>query len=96
MYVLRGNVTQWSNPQTLAAAYDEMTRQLKFDKVYLEFAGGHQMVNEATLDPIKKFFTDRGILVSAAIVPNGLSYANQADATTSRAPLKRPRAISMR
>jgi hypothetical protein len=79
MYVLRQNVTQWSDPQALAAAYDEMTRQLKFDKVYLEFAGGHQMVNEATLDPIKKFFTDRGILVSAAIVPNGLSYANQAD-----------------
>jgi hypothetical protein len=79
LYVLRNNVTQWSNPPALAAAYDEMTRQLKFDKVYLEFAGGRQTVNEATLDPIKKFFTDRGILVSAAIVPNGLSYANQAD-----------------
>ena len=73
MYVLRGNVMKWSDPQALAADYDEMTRQMKFDKVYLEFAGGHQMVNEATLDPIKKFFTDRGILVSAAIVPNGLS-----------------------
>jgi hypothetical protein len=79
LYALRGNVTRWSNPQSLAADYDEMTRQVKFDKVYLEFAGGHQMVNEATLDPIKKFFTDRGILVSAAIVPNGLSLTNQAD-----------------
>lgn len=79
MYVLRGDVTRWANPEAQAAAYDEMTRQLKFDKVYLEFAGGHQHVNEATLDPIKKFFTDRGIIVSAAIVPNGLSYANEAD-----------------
>ena len=79
MYVLRGNVMKWSDSQALAADYDEMTRQIKFDKVYLEFAGGHQMVNEATLDPIKKFFTDRGILVSAAIVPNGLSLTNQND-----------------
>jgi hypothetical protein len=79
LYALRGNVTRWTNSQTLAADYDEMTRQIKFDKVYLEFAGGHQMVNEATLDPIKKFFTDRGLLVSAAIVPNGLSLTNQAD-----------------
>jgi hypothetical protein len=80
MYVLRGDVTRWgADPGTLPAACNEMTRQIKFDKVYLEFAGGRQVVNEATLDPIKKFFTDRGILVSAAIVPNGLSYANQAD-----------------
>src|ERR1035438_3005269 len=71
VYVLRGAVNQWSDPQVLAAAYDEMTRQVQFDKVYLEFAGGHSQANEATLDPIKKFFTDRGILVSAAIVPNG-------------------------
>ena len=79
MYALRGNVMRSTNAQTLAADYDEMTRQIKFDKVYLEFAGGHQMVNEATLDPIKKFFTDRGLLVSAAIVPNGLSLTNQND-----------------
>ena len=79
VYALRGNVTRWADPQTLAADYDEMTRQIKFDKVYLEFAGGKQQVNEATLDPIKKFFTDRGILVSAAIVPNALSLTNQAD-----------------
>jgi len=79
MYALRGNVMRWTNAQTLAADYEEMTRQIKFDKVYLEFAGGKQMVNEATLDPIKKFFTDRGLLVSAAIVPNALSLTNQAD-----------------
>jgi hypothetical protein len=78
-YALRGTVTSWTDPQKQAADYEEMSRQVKFDKIYLEFAGGHKMVNEDTLDPIKKFFTDRGIIVSAAIVPNGLSFANAED-----------------
>ncbi len=53
-----------------------MTHQVKFDKVYLEFATNGQQVNEATLDPMKKFFIDHGILVSAATVTGG-SYADQ-------------------
>jgi hypothetical protein len=79
MYALRATVNSWSDPQKLAADYDEMIRQVKFDKIYLEFAGGHRMVDEAILDPIKKFFTDQGIIVSSAIVPIGISYANAED-----------------
>jgi hypothetical protein len=78
-YALRGTVTSWSDPQKLAADYEEMSRQVKFDKIYLEIAGGRKMVDEATLDPIKKFFTDRGIIVSCAIVPIGFSYPNAED-----------------
>lgn len=79
IYVLRAEVSRWANEQNLATAYERMNQQVKFDKVYLEFASGRQQLDEATLDPIKKFFADRGILVSAAIVPNQLSYANPAD-----------------
>ncbi len=78
-YALRATVVSWTNPQKQAADYEEMCRQVKFDKIYLEFAGGHRMVDEATLDPIKKFFTDRGIIVSGAMVPNGLSFAKAED-----------------
>ena len=78
-YALRATVTSWSNPQKLAADFEEMSRQVKFDKIYLEIAGGHKMVDEAILDPIKKFFTDRGIIVSAGIVPNDLSFAKAED-----------------
>jgi hypothetical protein len=73
VYALQGTVRQWSNPAALAAAYENMDRQVKFDKVYLEVAGGESMVDENTLDPIKKFFTDRGIIVSCSAAFNGRS-----------------------
>ncbi len=76
IYVTRGQVSQWGDLQRLAADYEAMTHQVKFDKVYLEFATNGQQVNEATLDPMKKFFIDHGILVSAATVTGG-SYADQ-------------------
>jgi len=67
IYVTRGTVGQWANPQTLAQAYDAMSRQVKFDKVYLEVASGRTTEKENTFDAIKKFFTDRGVLVSSAV-----------------------------
>ncbi|MGA2229385.1 MAG: hypothetical protein ABSH22_00520 [Tepidisphaeraceae bacterium] len=79
IYVTRDTVAQWSNPQVLALAYDNMSRQLKFDKVYLEIAAGKSVIREETIDPIKKFFTDRGIEVSAATAPNGNSGYNGAN-----------------
>ncbi len=77
IYARRSTVTQWANPQTLATAYEEMSHQVKFDKVYLEIATGGQ-VPETIIDPIKKFFIDRGILVSAGAV-TGATYASQND-----------------
>jgi hypothetical protein len=79
IYVTRDTVAQWSNPQALAVAYDNMSRQVKFDKVYLEIAAGRTLIREDTIDPIKKFFTDRGIEVSAATAPNGNSGYNGAN-----------------
>ena len=72
-------VNQWANPQNLAIAFDNMNKQVKFDKVYLEVASGKSQVREETIDPIKKFFTDHGIQVSGATAPNGNSGYNGAN-----------------
>lgn len=79
LYAVRDRVSRWSDPKALADDYEDMTHQVKFDKVYLEWATNHGMVNEAIIDPIKKFFTDRGIVVSGAVVTNKLSFANADD-----------------
>ncbi len=91
IYVTRDTVGAWSNPQALQAAYENMSRQVRFDKVYLEFATARNTLNEGSLDAIKKFFTDKGIQVSGATALNGggnqsasssggsLSYASASD-----------------
>ena len=49
--------TQWAN----------LVKQVKVDKVYLETARNGQLVTEAAMTTMKKFFQDRGIKVSAGI-----------------------------
>ena len=67
IYVTRSTVAQWANPTALAQAYDAMNRQVKFDKVYLEVASSRTTEKEETFDAIKKFFTDKGVIVSSAV-----------------------------
>ena len=64
IYVTRGNVSQWGDPRP-SPPIMRACHQVKFDKVYLEFATTSSNVHEATLEPMKKFFIDRGIHVSA-------------------------------
>jgi hypothetical protein len=80
IYVTRDTVNQWADPQKLVMAYDNMTRQVKFDKVYIEIASGRSFVREETIDPIKKFFLDHGVLVSGATALNGNSGYNGTNA----------------
>ncbi|MFN8206971.1 MAG: hypothetical protein U0T82_06110 [Bacteroidales bacterium] len=47
--------------------WDEITRQLKVDKVYLETHRDQLIVDQKTLDAAKKFFRDRGIEVAGGI-----------------------------
>jgi|GEM_PF-29387 len=81
IYVTRDTVNQWANPQALQTAFDNMSRQVKFDKVYLEVASGKSFTREETIDPIKKFFLDHGIEVSGATAPNGNSGYNGANSS---------------
>ena len=51
----------------LKPIWNEITRQLKVDKVYLETHRDTHIVDQKTLDIAKKFFHDRGIKVAGGI-----------------------------
>ena len=51
----------------LKPIWDEISRQLKVDKVYLETHRDLHIVDQKTLDIAKKFFRDRGIIVAGGI-----------------------------
>ena len=51
----------------LKPAWDEITRQLKVDKVYIETHRDLLLVDQNTLDIVKKFFRDRGVEIAGGI-----------------------------
>jgi len=51
----------------LKPIWNEITRQMKVDKIYLETHRDLLIVDQATLDIAKKFFRDRGIAVAGGI-----------------------------
>lgn len=51
----------------LKPVWDEITRQLKVDKIYLETHRDLLIVDQETLNTAKKFFTDRGIEIAGGI-----------------------------
>ncbi|HEY2582270.1 MAG TPA: hypothetical protein VGI43_10690, partial [Mucilaginibacter sp.] len=51
----------------LKPIWNEITRQLKVDKVYIETHRDTHIVDQKTLDIVKKFFKDRGIQVAGGI-----------------------------
>jgi hypothetical protein len=51
----------------LKPIWNEITRQLKVDKVYIETHRDTHIVDQKTLDIAKKFFRDRGIQVAGGI-----------------------------
>lgn len=51
----------------LVPAWNEITRQLKVDKVYLETHRDMVMIDQKTLDIAKNFFINRGIEISGGI-----------------------------
>ncbi|HEY4966329.1 MAG TPA: hypothetical protein VII28_08010, partial [Puia sp.] len=51
----------------LKPIWNEMTRQLKIDKIYLETHRDLVVVDQKTLDIVKKFFKDRGVETAGGI-----------------------------
>jgi len=51
----------------LKPIWNEITRQLKVDKVYIETHRDTHIVDQKTLDIVKKFFKDRGVQVAGGI-----------------------------
>lgn len=56
-----------ANMERFAGQWANVEKQLNVDKVYLETTRNNQLATESDVTTLKKFFTDRGIKVSAGL-----------------------------
>ncbi len=63
VYIVVNATKSFVDEKVLQAEYDKVMSRVKFDKVYLEVYRDKNFADEASLDKIIKFFTDRGIAV---------------------------------
>jgi hypothetical protein len=55
------------DPQWLESHWKNLSGRLKIDKVYIETYRSRQILDEDSIEPIKKFFSDRGVRVAGGI-----------------------------
>ena len=55
------------DPQWLESHWKNISGQLKIDKVYIETYRSRQILDEDSIEPIKKFFFDRGVRVAGGM-----------------------------
>jgi len=67
IYCTAFDVSQMADTISLRTTWNEISRQLKVDKVYIETHRDLFIVDQKTLDMAKKFFTDRHIQIAGGI-----------------------------
>jgi len=67
VYCVVDATQRFADEKVLKTEFDRVMARVKFDKVYLEVYRDRRFADEATLDKIKKFFTDRGIIVEGGL-----------------------------
>ena len=67
VYARAYEVQKMDSLQWLEPIWNEMSQQLKIDKIYLETHRDQILVNEKTIESAKKFFETRGIKVAGGI-----------------------------
>ncbi len=77
IYVTVEATRQLQDPKVREQQYRRVSSQLGFDKVYIETYRSGQFADEASLEGIKKFFTDKGIAVSGGITLAAAGHAGQ-------------------
>ena len=60
-------VIKMKDPEWLKTTFEQMNRHLKIDKIYLETHRDMTVIDEDALEPIIKFFKDRGIKTAGGI-----------------------------
>jgi len=65
VYITVREVNSFADPKVLQAQWDLISSQVKVDKVYIEVHRDRMMADDALLEKVKKFFTDRGVKVAA-------------------------------
>ena len=67
VYCRAQEVNQMGDANWLSTRWDEISRQVKVDKVYLETHRDVVLVDEKTIETAKKFFKDKGVEVAGGI-----------------------------
>lgn len=67
VYARAYEVREMNDLKKLEATWDEITQQMKVDKIYLETHRDKIIVDEKTLEGAKKFFESRGVKVAGGI-----------------------------
>ncbi|MFZ0033834.1 MAG: hypothetical protein WAK60_02445 [Sedimentisphaerales bacterium] len=67
VYARAQEVQQMADPNWLKSRWDEISRQVKVDKIYLETHRDVVLVDEKTIAKARKFFEDRGVEVAGGI-----------------------------
>lgn len=67
VYATARDVNQMADPNWLEARWNEISRQVKVDKIYLETHRDVVLVDDKTIAFARKFFEDRGIEVAGGI-----------------------------
>ena len=60
-------VLKMQDPEWLKTTFEQMSRHLKIDKIYLETHRDMTVIDEDALGPVIKFFKDRGIRTAGGI-----------------------------
>ncbi len=71
IYCVVDATQRFADEKVLRTEFDRVMARVKFDKVYLEVYRDRRFADEATLDRIKKFFTDRGVVVEGGLTLSG-------------------------
>ena len=67
IYARAYEVKKMGDPQWLDSAWNVISAQLKFDKIYIETHRDNILVDDKTLDAVTKFFKGKGIEVAGGI-----------------------------
>ncbi len=81
------------NLQQLGTTWDYVSSQIKINKVYIETFRSMRRMPEEQIEPLKKFFTDRGVRVAGGMTLTFFPSILPSNASASEVPAS-PRATS--
>ena len=67
IYCRAQEVQKMADPKWLADSWDAVSREVHVDKVYIETHRDRILIDDATLEAVKKFFAARGVAVAGGI-----------------------------
>jgi hypothetical protein len=90
VYCRAQEVQKMADPKWLEDSWNAVSREVHVDKIYIETHRDRILIDDATLEAAKKFFTDRGVAVAGGITftvsePNRFETFSYSDPTHRKA-----------